>query len=155
MEPVGSWHLKENVPLSTPFLPIYLRLNIIFFSHLYQFLPSDIMPLESNVPYTQVIPHCICTQFLLLCSEQHPLVYILNKLMLVHTIRHISGRFILILAFIVCLGFVLVTWNFGVFVMRWQNCAVTLWFIMCTEDCYVHSYIAGIMGWHLWHQISS
>ena len=104
MEPDDSWHVHESVPLSTPFLPVSLRLNI-FSSHLHQFLPSDVMPLESHVPCMQEIPHCICTQFLLLCSEEHPLVYILSKFMLVHTVRHISGRFISILAFIVCLGF--------------------------------------------------
>lgn len=149
MEPECSWHVHESVPLSTHFLPISLRMNIIISSHLHQFLPIDVMPLESNVPCTQEIPHCVCTQFLLLCSQEHSLDYILSKLMLVHIIRHISGRFILILAFIICLGFILFTWNFGVFVMRWHNCAVTLYFLLCTEVCYVHSYIAGIMGWQL------
>jgi len=60
---------------------------------------------ESTMPLTQEIPYCIRTQFLSLCSEERTLVYILNKMMLVHTVRHISWRFILILAFILCLGF--------------------------------------------------
>jgi len=85
--------------LSTPFLPISLRLNIIFSFHLQQFLPSDIMPLESNVPCTQKISFCICTQFLSLCSEGNTLVSILSKLILVHIVKHISGRYILILGF--------------------------------------------------------
>ena len=42
---------------------------------------------------------------ILLCSEEHILDYILNKKMLVYTLKHVSLRFILILAFIVCLGF--------------------------------------------------
>ena len=94
MEPDGSWHVHESMPLSTHFLPISLRVNITFASHLHQFLPNDVMPLESDVPYTQEIPHCTCTQFLLLCSQEHTLFYILSKLMLVHTVRHISERHI-------------------------------------------------------------
>jgi len=94
----------------------FLRLNKIFSSHLHQFLPSVVMPLESNVPCTQEIPHSICTQFLLLFSQEHPLVYILSKLILVHTVRHISGRFILIIAFIVSLGFCIVHLEF------WRLC---------------------------------
>jgi len=45
---------------------------------------------ESTMPLTQEIPYCIRTQFLSLCSEERTLVYILNKMMLVHTVRHIS-----------------------------------------------------------------
>jgi len=67
-------------------------------------------------------------------------------MMLVHTIRHISERFILILTFNVYLSFVLFTWNFRVCVMRLQNCAETLCFVLCTEDRYVHNYMVTIMA---------
>ena len=36
-----------------PFIPISLRLNIIFSSHLHKIIPSDNMPLEFNLPCTQ------------------------------------------------------------------------------------------------------
>ena len=112
MEPDGSLHVLftrvchlslsvAKLILSAPFLPISLRLSIIFSSH----LPFGVIPLVFNVLFAQEIPCCICTQFLLLCSEEHTLVCILSKMMLVHTLRHISWRFILILAFSVCLGF--------------------------------------------------
>ena len=80
--------------LSTTFLPISLRLNIVFSSQLHQFLPSGVIPLASNVPFTQKFP-AVNLLNVLLCSEENTLVCILNKIMLVHTVRHVSGRLIL------------------------------------------------------------
>ena len=91
----SSQCIAKLIP-STPFILISLRLNTIFSSHLYQFFPSDIMPLESNLPCTQEISFSMCTQFLSLCSEENTLVSIQTELVLIHTVRHISGRLIII-----------------------------------------------------------
>jgi len=65
MEPDILWHIPNSVPLvpiHSQIHPVhnvpsyFLRLNIIFSSHLHQFLPSVVIPLASNVPFTQKLP---------------------------------------------------------------------------------------------------
>ena len=155
MEPHVLWHIHKSMPL----VPIHSRINPVhnipsyFFKTEYSiFLPTT--PVSSKWCHSFSIYCAICTeipcckyiQFLSLCSEEHTLVCILCKMMLVHTVRHISGRFILILAFNVYLSFVLVTWNFKACVMGRQKCEHTLCFVLCTEDCYVHIYRVTIMA---------
>jgi len=41
------------------------------------------MPLRQEIPY-------LYTEFLLLCSEEHTLVYIQKEIMLVHTLKSVS-----------------------------------------------------------------
>ena len=65
MEPDGSWHIQKIMPL----VPIHSQINPVhnvasylfkseynFSSHLHQFLLSDVIPLTSNVPFTQKFP---------------------------------------------------------------------------------------------------
>ena len=93
-------------------------------------------------------------QLLLLCSEEHILVCILYKMMIVHTLRHISWRLILILAFIVCLGFCI--GHLGFYCLCYEKEKLCRHTVPCTvHRRLVHSYIAGVTGWQLWHRIGS
>ena len=65
MEPDILWYIPKSVPLvpiHSQIHPIhnvssyFLRLNIKFSSHLHQFLLSVVIPLASNVPFTQKLP---------------------------------------------------------------------------------------------------
>ncbi len=87
MEPDGSLHVLfttvcrlslsvAKLILSAPFLPVSLRLNIIFSSHLNQFLPCGVIPLAFNVLFAQEIPCCVCTQFLLVFRRAHISLYL-------------------------------------------------------------------------------
>ena len=157
MEPHVLWHIHKSMPL----VPIHTQIDPV------HNIPSSFFKTEYNIflPTTPVsskwchsfsiycaicteIPCCKYTQFLSLCSEENTLVCILCKMMLVHTVRHISGRFILILAFNVYLSFVLVTWNFESVLWDGKNVNTP-----CASYFAQKTVMCTFTGWQLWHQI--